>query len=290
MRPGSPTFAAAHPYPFFLAQQLQALRCSSLGPNGRSGRSSGSGTASAPSWCAAAGQHLVVVARRGAGHRPLSGDRARLRRGPARGHGASTARCSPGTVNDGRPLPFAALQKRIGGKTLTQKVLARVAPVVLLAYDLLEAQGRDLREAALERTARCCCRRCWRSTQPTQPSAGEPLEPDRQSLDGARDLGQPRGTAAGQRARARRPRASCSSSAAMRATASAAPSRARSATWWKWKIDPMTVDAVLVYAQRGPRPARQPVHRLHVRGLGRPDPLQPRACAGWCPSPRPTPG
>jgi DNA ligase-1 len=58
-----------------------------------------------------------------------------------------------GTVSDGevlafaggRPLPFAALQQRIGRKTVPTKVLAE-APVVLMAYDLLEADGADLRE------------------------------------------------------------------------------------------------------------------------------------------------
>jgi DNA ligase 1 len=44
-----------------------------------------------------------------------------------------------------RPLPFAQLQRRIGRKTLGPKILAEV-PVVLLAYDLLEADGEDVRE------------------------------------------------------------------------------------------------------------------------------------------------
>ena len=44
---------------------------------------------------------------------------------------------------DGRPLPFAQLQRRIGRKTLTRKILDEV-PVVLIAYDLLEQNGEDL--------------------------------------------------------------------------------------------------------------------------------------------------
>jgi ATP-dependent DNA ligase len=35
--------------------------------------------------------------------------------------------------------------------------------------------------------------------------------------------------------------------------------------WWKWKIDPLTVDAVLIYAQKGKRQAFEPFHRLHIR-------------------------
>ena len=38
-------------------------------------------------------------------------------------------------------------------------------------------------------------------------------------------------------------------------------------TWWKWKIDPLTVDCVLIYAQAGHGRARERVHRLHLRGL-----------------------
>ena len=48
---------------------------------------------------------------------------------------------------DGAPLPFAQLQRRIGRKTLGKKILAEV-PVVLMAYDLLEYAGRDVRDAA----------------------------------------------------------------------------------------------------------------------------------------------
>ncbi len=47
-----------------------------------------------------------------------------------------------------RPLPFGALQKRIGRKTVPKKLL-REAPAVLLAYDLLEDGGADIRARPL---------------------------------------------------------------------------------------------------------------------------------------------
>jgi DNA ligase 1 len=61
-----------------------------------------------------------------------------------------------GTVLDGEilpwradaPLPFSELQRRIGRKTLGKKLLEQV-PVVLMAYDLLEAGGCDLRQQPL---------------------------------------------------------------------------------------------------------------------------------------------
>src|SRR5262249_31002695 len=49
---------------------------------------------------------------------------------------------------DGAVLPFAQLQRRIGRKTLGKKILAEV-PVVLMAYDLLEHGGEDVREREL---------------------------------------------------------------------------------------------------------------------------------------------
>lgn len=51
---------------------------------------------------------------------------------------------------DGLPLPFAQMQRRIGRKVLGAKILADV-PVVLLAYDLLEWGGEDIREWPIER-------------------------------------------------------------------------------------------------------------------------------------------
>ena len=45
---------------------------------------------------------------------------------------------------DGGPLPFAQLQRRIGRKTVGKTILAEV-PVVLVAYDLLEDGGLDVR-------------------------------------------------------------------------------------------------------------------------------------------------
>src|SRR4051812_10435412 len=50
---------------------------------------------------------------------------------------------------DGAPLPFAQLQRRIGRKTLGAKILAEV-PAVLVVYDLLEADGRDVRSERLD--------------------------------------------------------------------------------------------------------------------------------------------
>ena len=54
---------------------------------------------------------------------------------------------------DGAPLPFAQMQRRIGRKVLGPKILADV-PVVILAYDLLEWRGEDIRERPIEERRR----------------------------------------------------------------------------------------------------------------------------------------
>jgi DNA ligase-1 len=51
---------------------------------------------------------------------------------------------------DGKPLPFAQLQRRIGRKSLGGSILAEV-PVSLVAYDLLERRGEDVRTEPLSR-------------------------------------------------------------------------------------------------------------------------------------------
>ncbi|AXE96481.1 ATP-dependent DNA ligase [Paraburkholderia sp. DD10] len=138
------------------------------------------------------------------------------------------------------PLPFARLQPRIARKTLTKKVLAD-SPTTLLAYDLLEAQGDDLRMTPLvERRAR--------------------LDALAASVDGslARDLlrvsplvrASDWQTLAALRAESRTRGVEGLMLKARDSMYGVGRTKA-SGTWWKWKIDPYAVDAVLVYAQRG---------------------------------------
>ncbi len=149
-----------------------------------------------------------------------------------------------GTVLDGEVLigdadtvrSFAELQKRTTRKAISARLL-RELPAVLMAFDLLEYEGQDLRQrpqherrAALEVLAA------------TQPHPALRLSPRVTAAD-------------------------WEGLAACRATARTQPAeglmlkhrdarygvgRTRvDGTWWKWKLDPMSVDAVLVYAQRG---------------------------------------
>jgi DNA ligase-1 len=148
-----------------------------------------------------------------------------------------------GTVIDGEllpwagdaPLPFAQLQRRIGRKTLARKILSEV-PVVLVCYDLLEERGADLRERPFaERRDRLD--RLLRATA----SAGRlRLSPviEASSWD----------ELAAARARARATRAE---GLMLKRRASAYGGGRRRGDWWKWKVEPHSVDAVLMYAQPG---------------------------------------
>ncbi|HYC30972.1 MAG TPA: ATP-dependent DNA ligase [Gemmatimonadales bacterium] len=148
-----------------------------------------------------------------------------------------------GTVLDGEllpwageaPLPFAQMQRRIGRKTLGRRILEEV-PVVLVAYDLLEEGGEDLRSLPFsERRARLA------ALLARTPSAGRlTLSPVLASAgwDAA--------------AAARREARSVGAEGLMiKRLSSPYGVGRRRGDWWKWKVDPLAVDAVLMYAQPG---------------------------------------
>ncbi len=154
----------------------------------------------------------------------------------------------PGTVIDGEilvwrddtapdaPAPFADLQTRIGRKSLSKKLLAET-PVVLVAYDLLEADGADLRASPqAERRARL------ESLVAGIDHPSLKLSP-LMSADSWAAFATLR-----EEARARR----VEGFMLKRKDARYGTGRTKDVgVWWKWKIDPLSVDAVLIYAQRG---------------------------------------
>lgn len=128
------------------------------------------------------------------------------------------------------------MQTRIGRKTLTKKVLA-AAPVALLAYDVLESDGVDLRQRPQrERRARlealvAAARVAVLRTSPVVEAASW------SAFATLREQSRARGV---------------EGFMLKRHDAAYGIGRTKAdGTWWKWKIDPMSVDAVLVYAQRG---------------------------------------
>ncbi len=155
---------------------------------------------------------------------------------------AAASKLPDGTAIDGellgwiedRPLPFAALQRRIGRKKLTPKILEEV-PAALVAYDLLELGGEDRRAEPLER------RRERLAALLAEIGSG-PLRLSPVVEDPTWE------TLAERRAESRQRRAE--GFMLKRRSSEYGVGRPRG-DWWKWKIDPYTVDAVMIYAQRG---------------------------------------
>lgn len=153
-----------------------------------------------------------------------------------------------GTVIDGeilvwqddRPLAFALLQQRIGRKTLTKKVLAD-APVALIAYDLIEDGGRDIRPLP-QRERRERLEAVVEAARAQHPGIALQLSP----LVTAASWNELAGLRAQSRAR------NVEGLMLKKADAAYGVGRTRDAgIWWKWKIDPYSIDCVMVYAQRG---------------------------------------
>jgi DNA ligase-1 len=150
-----------------------------------------------------------------------------------------------GTVVDGEvliwlgadaPASFADLQKRIGRKTLSAKLLAEL-PAVLLAYDLLELDGVDLRALPQHE------RRALLETLVTGVAKPQLRISPLVTSDTWDDLGKLRAES----------RARGVEGMMLKArNAQYGVGRTKDVgTWWKWKIDPYAVDAVLIYAQPG---------------------------------------
>jgi len=147
-----------------------------------------------------------------------------------------------GTVLDGeilpwkddRPLPFSELQRRIGRKAVGKKLLKEV-PTAFLAYDLMEIDGEDLRGRPLQQRRETLARLF--ATVPATRIILSPLVENQswQALEAQREDSRRRGV----------------EGFMLKRKNSAYQVGRRRGDWWKWKVDLLTADAVLIYAQRG---------------------------------------
>ena len=151
----------------------------------------------------------------------------------------------PGTVIDGevlawdhggnRPLSFNALQKRIGRKTVPKKLLTE-APAILYAYDLVEDGGADIRQAPFaDRRARLDA--LVSALPPEAPLRLSPLVrfDDWDTLASLRETSRDMGA----------------EGFMLKRKDSPYRDGRRKGDWWKWKVAPLVIDAVMVYAQSG---------------------------------------
>ena len=219
----------SRPYPFFLAYPLEQ-EPEALGEAGE--------------WQVEwkwDGIRAQVIRRRGATYVWSRGEELITERFPELA--AAAAFLPDGTVvdgeimpwKDGAPLPFAQLQRRIGRKALGPKILSEV-PVVLLVYDLLELGGDDVRGRPM----------AWRRARLEELLASSPA--------GQRFLPSPVAPAAdwdGVRAAFAASRERLAEGLMLKRADSPYRVGRRKGDWWKWKVEPFSVDAVLIYAQRG---------------------------------------
>jgi DNA ligase-1 len=137
-------------------------------------------------------------------------------------------------LRDGRPAPFAELQQRLNRKGVTARMMQDF-PVGIRLYDILFDGREDLRTLTFD-TRRDRLEAWYARERPPRMDLSElihfhSLEELMALRDGARA-------------------ASIEGLMLKRADSPYLPGRVKG-QWWKWKRDPLTVDTVLMYAQRG---------------------------------------
>lgn len=175
----------------------------------------------------------------------------------------------PGTVldgellawQDGEPLGFHALQRRLQRKSVSKKLRAEV-PVHFMAYDLLEEAGEDLRALPMSERRRRLEALVGRfGAGPLGLAEVVPGE-GWEELARLRESSRERGV---------------EGLMLKRLDAPYGTGRVRG-SWWKWKVDPFTIDAVLLYAQRG-HGRRASLYTDYTLGVWRGEELVPVAKA-----------
>ena len=155
---------------------------------------------------------------------------------------AAATRLPDGTVLDGevlafrddRPLPFSSLQQRIGRQKQVAQ-MARAVPVVFMTYDILEDEAVDVRNRPLA---------------DRRPRLQARLGPDAAGVLRVSPAVTARGWEELAAVRAES-RARGVEGLMLKRLASVYGVGRKRGDWWKWKIDPYTIDAVLIYAQPG---------------------------------------
>ena len=134
-----------------------------------------------------------------------------------------------------RVLPFAALQRRLGRKNPGPKILAE-APVIFLAFDLLEWEGEDWRPRPLAIRRQRLEEALLSIPGGTRFRVSSPVRaPSWETLALARSKSREQGT----------------EGLMLKRVSSAYGVGRPRGDWWKWKVEPYTLDAVLIYAQKG---------------------------------------
>ena len=137
--------------------------------------------------------------------------------------------------NGDQPLNFNSLQKRIGRKKVSKSLIESV-PVILIAYDLLEFKGKDIRSQKFN-LRRAKLEKLINNTPKNLPiKLSEKIEHKTWN-----DLKLIRETSRSRKAEG----------IMLKHVDSDYSNGRKRGNWWKWKLDPLTIDGVLIYAQAG---------------------------------------
>ena len=149
-----------------------------------------------------------------------------------------------GTVIDGEILPykngellsFASLQTRIGRKNITKNIL-KDAPVIIRSYDVLEWEGKDMREEPLHkrREVLSALHKQLNGQLPAFQFSTVVEEEDWDSLKALRE----------------KSREYFAEGFMLKNKSATYKVGRKRGDWWKWKVEPLTIDGVLVNGQRG---------------------------------------
>ncbi|ROH99768.1 ATP-dependent DNA ligase [Chryseobacterium daecheongense] len=137
-------------------------------------------------------------------------------------------------VKEGNVLNFNELQKRLNRKNITKKMMTDI-PIEVFAYDLLELEGNDLREKPVS-ARRAILEELLLDQQPQNISISRSITFEQwEQLDLIRENS----------------REINSEGLMLKQKNSPYHSGRKKGDWWKWKVNPLTIDAVLIYAQKG---------------------------------------
>jgi len=136
---------------------------------------------------------------------------------------------------DGKPLSFNVLQTRIGRKNVTKKILES-APVSLMVYDILEFSGADIRKKTMSERRQILVDLITGLPQNNILILSDTLDFDNWEA------------AAAERENSR---LHLSEGFMLKRKNSEYKIGRKKGDWWKWKVDPLTIDAVMIYAQQG---------------------------------------
>jgi DNA ligase 1 len=132
------------------------------------------------------------------------------------------------------PLGFGVLQRRLGRKRAEPRILEQ-APVALIAYDLIEHEGQDIRRCPLTQR-----RELLAAITAALPDRPMRLSPEVAATDWS-----------GLAAAVREARTRGVEGIMLKRRNSIYQVGRKRGDWWKWKVDPYRIDAVLIYAQPG---------------------------------------